>query len=155
MFVCTGNTCRSPMAEYILKHMVKKAEREDIKVTSAGLCVNVEDKINTNAVSALKKLGITVRRFKPKQVDATLCRKQNAVICMTDKQKQAFVGFNNVYTVNELTGCGEIEDPYGKSEQTYIACAEKINEVCALIFNLLTEGSNQTTDGNNAECNKD
>lgn len=148
MFVCTGNTCRSPMAEYILKHMVKQAEREDIKVTSAGLCVNQEDKINANAVSALKKLGITVRRFKPKQVDATLCRKQNAVICMTDKHKQAFVGFNNVYTINELSGCGEIEDPFGKSEQTYVACAEQISTACAVILDLLKEGSDEITEGN-------
>ena len=88
MFVCTGNTCRSPMAEYILKDLINKAEITDIKVTSAGLKANEEDKISVNAKSALKKLGITVRRYKPKRTTEELCRRQNAIICMTASHKR-------------------------------------------------------------------
>ena len=46
MFVCTGNTCRSPMAEYLLKDIIKKADITDIKVTSAGLMANENHKIS-------------------------------------------------------------------------------------------------------------
>ncbi len=37
LFVCTGNTCRSPMAEYLLKDKLKKMNIDDIEVESAGL----------------------------------------------------------------------------------------------------------------------
>ena len=139
MFVCTGNTCRSPMAEYILKDFIKKAQIEDIKVTSAGVMANEEDKISQNASVALKKLGITVRRFKPKRPTEDLCRKQNAVICMSANHKKYFIGFNNVYTIDELTGLGEIPDPYGKDQTAYDQCASKLQYACKIIFDVLLE----------------
>ena len=137
-FVCTGNTCRSPMAEYFLKDLIKKAEIEDIKVTSAGLVVDEESKISKYATVALKKYDITVRRFKPKRMTDDLCRMQNAVICMNASHKKYFIGFKNVYTIDELTGLGEIADPYGKDQNAYDECAKTLKHACEIIFKLLT-----------------
>lgn len=139
MFVCTGNTCRSPMAEYLLKHLLKTAEITDVKVTSAGLSACETDSINPKSVVALKGEGIIVRRFKPKRATEDLVRKQNAVICMTEAHKKYFVGFNNVYTIDELTGVGEIVDPYGLTQAEYDACLKQLKDACKIIFNLLTE----------------
>lgn len=137
MFVCTGNTCRSPMAEYFLKDFIKKAEITDIKVTSAGLKAEEGSVVCKKATTALKAYGIVVRRFKPKRTTTELCAKQNAIICMTQNQKKYFVGFNNVYTVDELTGVGEILDPYGQSQQVYDDCAKQLKVACEKIFKLL------------------
>lgn len=138
MFVCTGNTCRSPMAEYILKDLLKKEGIEDIKVTSAGIMCE-EEGINPKAKNALKNHGITVRRNKTHPATADLCRKQNAIICMTQAHKNKFVGFSNVYTVDELTGLGDIPDPFGKDQSAYDECAKTIMKACVKIKELLTD----------------
>ena len=137
MFVCTGNTCRSPMAEYFLKDLIKKAEITDIKVTSAGLKAEEGSVISPNASKAIKSYGITVRRFKPKRTTSELCSKQNAIICMTQNQKKYFVGFNNVYTIDELTAIGDISDPYGCEQSVYDECAKQLKNACEKIFELL------------------
>ena len=56
---------------------------------------------------------------------------------MTDEQKKYFVGFKNVYSMNELTALGEIEDPYGGDEKTYEKTAEKLKISCEKILELL------------------
>lgn len=140
LFVCTGNTCRSPIAEYLLKNLLKKSGREDVKVSSAGLRVDDEN-MSVHAREALKKLGITVRRFKPKQVTAELCRKQNAVVCMTRAHKNAFSGFDNVYTLDELIGCGDIPDPYGGTQGDYDACAAVLSAACEGLLKLLDKNA--------------
>ena len=54
--VCTGNTCRSVMAEHILKNELKKNNLEYINVISCGLRVNKDDKTNDFAIKALKHI---------------------------------------------------------------------------------------------------
>ncbi len=125
------------MAEYLLKDIIKKAGVTDIKVTSAGLNVCENDVINVKAKAALKKFGIIVRKFKPKKALPELCRKQNAVICMTERHKSFFVGFKNVYTVGELTDINEISDPYGLDQNAYDECAKTLKRACEEIFELL------------------
>ena len=49
IFVCTGNTCRSPMAEIILKTKLKNAGITDVKVSSAGLCASLGEKMSKNS----------------------------------------------------------------------------------------------------------
>lgn len=160
MFVCTGNTCRSPMAEYALKHALKARGATGVKVTSAGISAVNGDKINEKAKSALKKRGITVRRFEAKRVTAELAKKQNAVICMSQSHAHAFVGFNNVYTIGELAGVGEVSDPFGLSQTAYDDTLSVILRACDVIAELLitelgdkaAENATNTKNSKNAEA---
>lgn len=125
------------MAEYALKSILKSRGEKGVKVTSAGISACDGDKINEKALAALKNRGISVKRFASKKITAETVKKQNAVVCMTMEQKRVFVGFNNVYCINELTGAGDIPDPFGKSAEVYEKTLDVIYAACEKIADLL------------------
>lgn len=68
IFVCTGNTCRSPMAEKILKRKLKLCGKRGVTVSSAGLRVIPGDSTEDKAIEALKTVGISARKKKSVQL---------------------------------------------------------------------------------------
>ena len=83
VFVCTGNTCRSPMAEKILKQKLKLAGIEEYTVTSAGLSAVAGEKMSKNSFEALKKLGYKPYGFKSRPLTRELLERADLVVCMT------------------------------------------------------------------------
>ena len=64
LFVCTGNTCRSPMAEFILKDILQKRQIFDIAVSSAGISVDDNSTINPLSKAVLERNGIVAEGFE-------------------------------------------------------------------------------------------
>ncbi len=134
LFVCTGNTCRSPVAEIILKTKIKKAMINSISVRSAGLYATDGHKMSENSKKALKQMGYRVTNFKARAITPEMIEKTDMVICMTDGHKKVLDGFDNVYTIRELTGIADVGDPYGADLNTYLKTALLIEEACDIIF---------------------
>lgn len=134
LFVCTGNTCRSPMAEVILRKKLKLAGIKGVTVSSAGLTAVNGDKMNENSRLALKNLGYRVGAFKSKLADGKLLIESDIIICMTASHKQAISNFPGVYTVSEFTGLSNISDPYGLGINEYINTSIQIEDTCNKIL---------------------
>ncbi len=132
VFVCTGNTCRSPMAEILLKARLEGLELKGFTVASAGIKAKRGDTINPYSLQVLKENGLTVEGFASKRLTDKLAREAFAIICMTTAQRDYLLDFrwnamkkageeafdNNVYAFAELTGY-DVPDPYGKDVDCY------------------------------------
>lgn len=135
LFVCTGNTCRSPMAECILKQKAKQAGVK-LRVSSAGLAADPGCSISPNAAAALRTLGYPVPRHKARQLTAEMLNKFNLTLTMTAAHKNALGGGKNLMTLGEFTGLGDIPDPYGGDLAVYLATAQMLERACDIILDM-------------------
>ncbi len=88
LVLCTGNSCRSQMAETFLKSFDKKLE-----VFSAG--TNPEEKVHPKAIQVMKEIGISLDGQKPKLVDDFIKESFDYVITVCDNAKETcpvFIG---------------------------------------------------------------
>lgn len=134
LFVCTGNTCRSPMAEVILKRKFKIAGIKGITISSAGLAANDGESMSENSRLALKKAGYRPNaNFKAKSVTKEMLKKTEMVLCMTKRHKDYLSAFPNVYTLAEATNTADIIDPYGQGLEVYTQTLLMIEKACDVI----------------------
>ena len=120
-FVCTGNTCRSIMAERLMKKYLKDNKLQDIKVSSRGLRAN-GDNIAENAKKTLKKLKASSANRK--SIKLGKIDKDTLYIVMSENMKNQ-IKTNKIITMKSLLGY-DIEDPYGGDEEVYLMTAQEI-----------------------------
>ena len=72
LLVCTGNTCRSSMAEGMLKYILQDYTYHDVNVKSAGTSVFMSQPANEKAVTIMEEVGIDISRHKSQPLNDTL-----------------------------------------------------------------------------------
>lgn len=122
LFVCTGNTCRSPMAEGLMKVIAEK-EKLDIIPESAGISAFTGDEVSPNAVKAARKYGCDISTHRARRINSYIIDEADLVVCMTGSHKNALSPF---VPPEKLIAFGNIPDPYGGDEEVYGLCAEMI-----------------------------
>ena len=132
-FVCTGNTCRSVMAERIAKKMAKQRKMSDIKFSSAGIYAK-GDNITTNAAEALKSLGYDGRNRK--SVKLKKIKDKTIYVAVTDDHKK-FINAKRVLSFGDLAGA--VTDPYGQNLQVYIQTAKQIEKNVEVLLDKLNK----------------
>jgi len=153
LFVCTGNTCRSPMAEQIFKdYLKKKKSLSGFDVKSAGLYAAEGDSTSINTCEALKSFGIMPKSLASRQMDDKLYKRSDYIICMTAAHKAELLGQaadkvrtkgQKVFSVSEVTNGPDVPDPFGQSISHYKAVAEYLLYACEDIFGLLSKHKNK------------
>ena len=132
VMVCTGNTCRSPMAEHLLKRRLGEEGISNVAVESAGLAAYPGQPASGGALRAMNKRGVEgLAQHKARQFTQGVG--QGAlVLCMAqshcDYIKGAWPGVN-VHLLREYAGLGgDIADPYGQDDAAYERAAQQIEQ---------------------------
>ncbi len=120
-FVCKGNTCRSIMAERLMKKMLKQQNIRDVNVTSKGIFANGEN-IAENAKVVLKRFKALASNRK--SVKLGKIDENTLYIVMTENLKP-LVKSAKLLSVKDLTG-QDVADPYGADEKVYYQTAVQI-----------------------------
>lgn len=134
LFVCTGNTCRSSMAEGIFKEWLKGSGRDDFFVSSAGISAFEGDFANEKSISVLKEIGIDISLHRARQLTEDIMESSDIILTMTVGHKETINRImpqykHKVYTLKEYAqivsgekvsrGNLDIADPYGMDYNVY------------------------------------
>lgn len=139
LFVCTGNTCRSPMAEGILKEFSRRNNLA-IKPQSAGI-FGIDGPICENSIIALEKFGLDISDYKSKPINSNMVENADLILTMSISQKEHILSHypnsvGKVYGLKEyaLGENKDIHDPYGKDLETYIKTRDEIYQAIKLFL---------------------
>lgn len=148
IFVCTGNTCRSPMAEAIAKSLCKS---KDISISSRGIFVYNNLDINENAKKVLLDNNINISNHISKPINISELENADLILTMEKEHKNILLKLaqtnnlsnkNKIFTLYEyvLNKDINVEDPFGNDINTYSKCFEEIyNLISKINFNNILE----------------
>ena len=88
VFVCTGNTCRSPMAEGMFRVLAEKYALRDVECTSCGLATFTGMPVSAYAVSAAAAYGADISAHRSRQITEYLLSEGDLFVCMTKQHAE-------------------------------------------------------------------
>lgn len=157
VFVCTGNTCRSPMAAAIANAMA--AERGlEITFSSAGTWAATGEPASAEAVAVLRERGIDLRGHVSRRLDARIIEEADLVLTMTTSHTLAVLSSmpkarGKVFTLKEYIrllneagkqggmkitlGQDDIADPLGRPAAVYRDVADELAKAIAALLDHL------------------
>lgn len=131
VLVCTGNTCRSPMAQTLLRELVRQRYGDDdaVRVMSAGVAAGSGNPASPQAVEVMDERGLDLSDHCSRPLDDAVMNVADLVLTMTRGHRAAILAawpemHDRVFTLRR--DGGDVSDPVGMSVEVYRDCAEQI-----------------------------
>jgi tRNA threonylcarbamoyl adenosine modification protein (Sua5/YciO/YrdC/YwlC family) len=150
LLVCTGNTCRSPMAELLMRRELARRlncdeqnlEEHGVLVQSAGIAAAMGSPPSTEAVRVMEELGMDLRGHESRTLTEQLVRHADLILTMTSGHFDAIVAHwpeaaDRTHLI--LEDSTDVGDPIGQSIDVYRQCAEQIRQGTAQQVERLSE----------------
>ncbi len=122
MFICSGNTCRSPLAEGLFKKYLQDNNITDIEVGSAGVGAFPGDAVSINSILAAGSRGVDVSDHRAKNVNPEHILTTDLFFCMSESHKAVL----SRYCESEKIVVLDIADPFGRPLEVYEECARQL-----------------------------
>jgi protein-tyrosine phosphatase len=143
LFVCTGNTCRSPMAAGLLTHLLPDEKKAKYKAVSAGTLALRGQPASGPTVQVMQELGINISEHRSQPLSAALTEKADLVLALSGEHaeiiRESFPeAARKTFLLSEYAdktaGPVDIPDPMGRPIETYRLVRDRIREYVSKIL---------------------
>jgi len=147
LFVCTGNICRSPMAEWLLRKLLEDRPIIEVQVRSAGFIALPGNTATHLAMVVAKEHGVDLERHQAQPLASSLIREADLILVMEPEHRRELLyhrpeAASKVFLLRHFAPSGDrdraIADPYGRDLEAYRSCFQEIRECVEALFDWLS-----------------